>query len=351
MDKRKTTNILLLIIALPVVFYILKILSFIFIPLFFSMFIALIFLPLMRFLRKKRIPKIINLLIVIIIIGVFFKSASEIVQISSREILSSENNLFEKAETKLEKLVLPAEEFLGIERVEGKSLLFYYAGKADLSKYFGSTVDFIGNTLSMILMTAFFTILLLAESMNFQKVLNKTILRRKFSSVKVFLRIEKDIIKFIKVKFLISFLTGLGFSLACYFFGVSFPIFWGLFAFAINFIQMIGSVISTISVSAFAFIEIDSSGSLFFFVLTVTLIQIVMGSILEPVFMGKSFSINVITILIMLMFWGFLWGIPGMILSVPVTVFLKIILEQFPKTKIISDLMSGPELISVNKKK
>lgn len=350
MGKRKTTNILLLIIALPVVFYILKILSFIFIPLFFSMFIALVFLPLMRFLGKKRIPKIINLLIVIIIIAVFFKSASEIVQLSSREILNSDNHLMEKAEFKLDHLVLPVEEFLGIERAEGKSLLLYYAGKINLSKYFGSTMDFLGNIFSMTLMTAFFTILLLAESMNFQKVLNKTILRRKFSSVKVFLRIEKDIIKFIKVKFLISFLTGLGFSLACYFFDVSFPIFWGLLAFVINFIQMIGSIFSTAFLSLFAFIELDTSGSLFFFILTITLIQIVMGSVLEPIFMGKSFSINVITILIMLMFWGFLWGIPGMILSVPITVFIKIILEQFSGTKIISDLMSGPDLIKVNKK-
>jgi predicted PurR-regulated permease PerM len=56
--------------------------------------------------------------------------------------------------------------------------------------------------------------------------------------------------------------------------------------------------------------------------------------------MGKSFSINIIAVLIMLMFWGFLWGIPGLIMAIPITVFLKIIFEQFPSTKNISDLMS-----------
>ena len=61
--------------------------------------------------------------------------------------------------------------------------------------------------------------------------------------------------------------------------------------------------------------------------------------------MGKSFSINVITILVMLMFWGFLWGVPGMILSIPITVLIKIILEQFPKTKVIANLMSSSESI------
>lgn len=350
MNERRTSNILLLIIALPVVFYILKLLSFIFIPLVFSMFIALIFWPLIRWLNKKKIPKKIGLVIVILIIGIFFKLAGELIQLSSKEIINSENKLFEKAELKLETLIIPMEEFLGIERVEGESITLHYIRKIDLSKTFGSTFDLIGNTITMTLMTFFFAILLLAESLNFQKILNKTIIRQKFSSVKVFMRIENDLITFIKVKFIISFFTGLGFTLACYFFDVSFPVFWGLFAFAINFVQMIGSVISVSLLSLFAFVELDTTGVLLFFILTITLVQLIMGGILEPIFMGKSFSINVITILVMLMFWGFIWGIPGLILSIPITVFIKIILEQYPKTKILANLMSGSELINIKEK-
>ncbi len=345
MNERRTTNILLLIIALPVFFYVLKLLSFIFIPLAFSMFIALLFWPLVRWLKKKKIPKTISILIVIFIIGVFFKLTGEVIQLSSKEILASENNLFEKAESKLESLIIPLESYFGIERVEGKSITLHYFQEIDVSKTFGSTIDLISSTITMTLITFFFAILLLAESLNFQKILNKTVIRQKFSSVKVFMRIEKDLITFIKVKFIISFFTGLGFTLACYFFDVSFPIFWGLFAFVVNFVQMIGSVISVLLLSLFAFIELDTMGTLLFFILTITLVQLIMGGILEPIFMGKSFSINVITILVMLMFWGFLWGIPGMILSIPITVFIKIILEQFPKTKVIANLMSGSELI------
>ncbi len=350
MNERRTTNILLLIIALPVLFYILKLLSFIFIPLVFSMFIALIFWPLIRWLRKKKVSKTISLLIVFLIIGVFFKLSGELIQLSSKEFLASEGNLFEKAELKLEPLIIPFEEFFGIERVEDESIILYYLNEVDLLKTSGSAIDFLGNTISMILMTFFFAFLLLAESLNFQKVLNSTIFSQKYSSVKVFMRIEKDIITFIKVKFVISFFTGLGFTLACYFFDVSFPIFWGLLAFVINFVQMIGSVVSVILLSLFAFVELDTTGTLLFFILTITLVQVIMGGILEPIFMGKSFSINVITILVMLMFWGALWGIPGMILSIPITVFIKIILEQFPKTRVIAQLMSGSELISIKEK-
>jgi len=92
--------------------------------------------------------------------------------------------------------------------------------------------------------------------------------------------------------------------------------------------------------SIFSFAQIDQTGTLVAFIFIIIGIQILFGSILEPIFMGKTFSINTITILIMLMFWGYLWGIPGLILSVPITVALKTILDQFPRTQIISKIMS-----------
>ncbi|MFK7785743.1 MAG: AI-2E family transporter, partial [Crocinitomicaceae bacterium] len=140
-------------------------------------------------------------------------------------------------------------------------------------------------------------------------------------------------------KFLISAGTGIGTGFVCYTFGVSFPIFWGIFAFAINFVQMVGSFIAIIMCSIFAFVELEIGTSLLYFVLSVTGVQVIFGSILEPIFMGKSFSINIIVVLVMLMFWGYVWGITGMIMSIPLTVFAKIILEQFEKTKRIARLM------------
>lgn len=145
------------------------------------------------------------------------------------------------------------------------------------------------------------------------------------------------------VKFIISLFTGIGFSIACYFFDIDFPIFWGLFAFAVNFIQMIGSVVSVILLSGFALVQVDSTGGLAAFILIITGVQILFGAILEPIFMGRTFSINVITILFMLAIWGFVWGIPGLIMAIPITVFLKITLEQFPKTRRIAETMEGPK--------
>ncbi len=341
MNTTRTTNILLLIIVLPIIFYVLKILSFIFVPLVFSMFIALLFLPLMRWFKKLKFPKPISISIVLIIIFVALRIGAKLIQLSSKEILATKDTFFDTATIKLQAALITIFDFFGIDSIENENVLSQLIQKDNLLQNFGTTVDFIGSTLSMTLMTVFFVVLWLGESVSFQNILNNTILKQKHTSIKTFMKIESDLVKFIKVKFIVSLFTGIGIGLACYFFDVSFPIFWGLFAFIINFVQMIGSFISVMLLSLFAFVELDPTSTLFFFILSITLVQVLFGGILEPVFMGKSFSINIITILVMLMFWGYIWGVPGMIMSIPITVFLKIILEQFPKTKVIANFMSG----------
>ena len=337
LTERRTTNILLLVIVVPLVFYLLKTLSFIFIPLVFSMFIALLFLPLMRWLGKRKIPKLFSILIVVLIIAGGLAIGAELIKLSSRQIMEN-SAFFDKAEDKLTNLMFYMEENFGITPPKDKNIISQFVQKDNI----GSTVDFLRKFLTMILMTAFFVVLWLAESINMHKVLNNTILKQRHASIKAFMKIEKDLITFIKVKFLVSLLTGIGTGLACVFFDVSFPIFWGLFAFVINFVQMVGSFISVILLSIFAFVELEPTSTLFFFIISITGVQVLFGAILEPIFMGKSFSINVITVLVMLMLWGYIWGIPGLIMAIPITVFLKIILEQFPNTKVLASLLSGP---------
>ncbi|MCA0132374.1 AI-2E family transporter [Winogradskyella alexanderae] len=339
LNQRRTTNILLLTIAIPLIFYLLKILSFIFIPLIFSMFIALLFLPLMRWLGRRNVPKFISIIIVLLLVTGGLKLGAELVQLSSKEILATKSDFFPKAEAKLADLRLYLFNNYGIEFEQDQNLISQFFQKENI----GSTIGFLRKFFTTILMTAFFVVLWLAESINVHKLLNNTILKQRHTSIKAFMKIEKDLIKFIKVKFLVSALTGLFTGLMCVFFDVSFPIFWGLFAFAINFVQMVGSFISVIFLSIFAFVELDPTSTLFFFIISITMVQVIFGAILEPIFMGKSFSINIIAVLVMLMLWGFLWGIPGLIMAIPITVFIKIILEQFDSTKVIASLLSGDE--------
>lgn len=341
-NELKTIRILLTIIVVPIVFSLLNLLSFIFIPLFFAFFFALLFSPILRWLSRKNVPKTMALLIVSSIVVVSLLGAAKIGQVAGQEITSADQSFWNVAAVKIDKVLVDTENFLGIQ-LRGSDFKTIVKNKEvveAVQKNVGSTLKVLQKTFTMTLMSVFFLILLLSGSMNFQKVMHDTLFVSKLSSIKTFLTIERSIVTFIKVKSITSLLTGLGFGLTCYFFGVSFPLFWGLLAFMLNYIQLLGSVIVTVFLIIFAFVEINTVGTLVLFGVILLATQLLFGSVLEPILMGQSFKINTIAVLVMLMLWGYLWGVAGMVLAVPITVILKTILEKFPKTQTIAKVLS-----------
>jgi predicted PurR-regulated permease PerM len=344
LNELKTIKNLLVVIVVPLVAYLLKELSFIFVPLTSAVFIALLFMPMMRWMFKRKVPGIISLIIVIAIMAAGVKVGVELVKISIKEIKGTDITYWQGVGEKLNDIVLPIEDFFGINTEGGDNSLTNLIQSEEFTqsiyKNFGSTINFLRVTISMILVTVFFLLLLLTGSMDVQKVMEDTIFKKRTPAIKTYIKIEKSIVQFIKVKFVLSALTGIGFGLACVIFGIRFPFFWGLIAFVINFVQLIGTIVATSALSLFAYAEMEPSGTLLFFILVIVGIQVLFGGVLEPIFMGKSFSINTVSVLVMLMLWGYIWGIPGLILSVPITVLVKTIMEQLPKTKVIANIMS-----------
>ena len=343
-DNLKTTNNLLLILAVPVVFYVLKLLSFIFIPLVLAIFIALLFMPMIRWFSRKKVPKFIALASVILIITAVIFGSIKLVQLSGMELTSGPETLYEQLDARIGESVVSLAEMAGIDTKTRDSALTSMLLDPKVSNLlyenFGATFSVLRKTVSVILLTIFFLVLLLAGSLNFKDILQDTVFKQSTKTIKTFRKIEKSIAKFIKVKFVVSLGTGIGFSVVCMIFDISFPFFWGLFAFTINFVQMVGSVVSTILASLFAIIELQSPGLTVGAIVLFTAVQVVFGSVLEPIMMGRSFSINIVTVLVMLMFWGFLWGVPGLILAIPITVLIKTILEQFESTKVMAKIMA-----------
>lgn len=334
---------LLIMMAIPLAFYVLYLLKFIFIPLFAAIFVSVLFMPLVRKMKEKKIPGWLSITVCVMIIVTLMFLGVQVIKFSASEITQADPEFVSIAEQRFEDVskaithYFAEDEQVAEESADALSITnaqdWFVENGPDL-------VTSIMGSVSRFLMFLFFLILLLANTLDMQKLMHILIFNQKLPSIRTFLKIEKSIVKFIWVKFLLSLFTGIGFTIACYAFDVSFPIFWGFFTFAINFVQMIGSVIAVIVVTLFSIIEISAPGTLATFALVLTGIQVLFGGILEPILMGKSFSINTITVLIMLALWGFVWGIPGLIMSVPITVLLKTILEQIPDTKKYADLMS-----------
>lgn len=344
LNEQSTTNKLLLVLVIPVIFYSLQLLSFIFIPLMFAIFIALLFTPMMRWMKKRKVPQFIALGTVILILAFTGFSGFKIVQMSGKQIEEGKSEIFKKLDNKVEQVVTPFAETLGLDQSNGESTIKGLLKSDKIEQFildnFTITISFIQSTVVNILMTLFFLMLLLAGSLNFKDILQSTLFSGGTQSVKTFMKVERSVSDFLKVKIFVSLLTGIAFGIIAWSLGISFPLFWGLLAFVINFVQMVGSVVSTVLVMIFAFIEIESPGTLLLAAILFTGAQVLFGAVLEPIFMGRSFSINIIVVLVMLMFWGFIWGVPGLILSIPLTVLFKTILNEFEGGKKFAKLMS-----------
>jgi predicted PurR-regulated permease PerM len=126
-------------------------------------------------------------------------------------------------------------------------------------------------------------------------------------------------------------------------FGIKFAVFWAFLAFIFSYVPNIGSTLSTILPILMAVIQLDSIESLLIFAILLVAMHFVMGNVVEPIIMGNRLRLNTLTVLFGLVFWGYIWGIPGMILSVPLLVIMKIILERYPEVSIIGRVMGYPE--------
>ncbi|AEJ61077.1 protein of unknown function UPF0118 [Spirochaeta thermophila DSM 6578] len=152
--------------------------------------------------------------------------------------------------------------------------------------------------------------------------------------------ISEQISRYLAVKFLISLATGLLVWAAYSLIGLDFAFIWGLLAFLFNFIPNIGSAVVWGLSSLFAVIQFYPdwqhpllvSGSMI-------LIQMVMGNLLEPKLAGEQLNLSPVVVLFSLLFWGWLWGVAGMFIAVPLTVIVKIVCENIPQLKAVSILM------------
>ena len=153
-----------------------------------------------------------------------------------------------------------------------------------------------------------------------------------------FKKINEQIKKYIVSKILINFSAGVIVTAIFAIFGLDFPIIWGMFTFLFNFIPTIGSAIALILPVAMALIQFGSIGYAILIALIIIGVQTVIFNFLEPAIV----NLNPLLILLAVLAWGYIWGIVGMLLAVPLTAIIKIIISnsESPDLQFISDLMS-----------
>lgn len=335
----KIIKVGILIIASVVVLFVLRLFSFIFIPFFLALFIAILLLPILNYFESKKIPNWLGILIIVIISTLFIWVNILVLQRTSVELFQSKDEIIAEANEKINPLLIKVQHFLGVESVaEASENTIDFKALAEENS--GKFLNQVSTFFTRLFMTLFFLALFLTGAQLFEVFLNR-VTNNDEDSIHVFREIKGSLNGFIKVKFLTSTMTGVGFGLTAMFFGVKFALFWGLTAFLLNFVQLIGSFFITVVLLVFGFVEIQHTGTFLIFGAILIALQMSIGGVLEPIFMGKRFQINTITVLISLAVWGFIFGIAGLILAIPIAVFVKLILERIPATKYLAKLLSS----------
>lgn len=146
---------------------------------------------------------------------------------------------------------------------------------------------------------------------------------------------------YLAIKTLVSFMTGALIAVWVWALGVDFPLLWGLLAFLLNFIPNIGSILAGVPAVLLAFLQFGA-GSALAVAAGYMVVNLVMDNVVEPRFMGRGLGLSSLAVFLSLVFWGWLWGTVGMLLSVPLTMTLKIALEIREETRWIGVLLGPP---------
>jgi predicted PurR-regulated permease PerM len=137
-----------------------------------------------------------------------------------------------------------------------------------------------------------------------------------------------DVQHYLRLKTAISLATGTFIGLWLLALGVEYPILWGLLAFLLNFIPNFGSLMAALPPALLVLIQDGPGGRFLMVVLAYVIVNLVVGSILEPRIMGRSLGLSPLVVRLSLLFWGWVWGGVGLLLAVPLTMVVKLLLEH-----------------------
>jgi AI-2 transport protein TqsA len=306
------------------------------VPFLLSIFISVICSPLLFWLRRKGLPMWAALLTVIAMVllgGVLFVMLTGAsLNNFSQSLPLYQQNLHEKI-SEISLLLKKA----GVN-LPDKEILGYFDPGAIIS-FTSSILSGLGGVLSDAFLIFITVIFILLEEATFNSKLSSILCKSK-EQMCLLNNIASDINHYMAIKTWISLGVGVFVTIWLVILGIDYPILWGLLAFIMNYIPVIGSIIAAVPVILLALVQVgilQASLAAAGFVA----IHIIVGNILEPRIMGKGLGLSTLIVFLSLVFWGYILGPVGMLLSVPLTMVMKIAFSSSEETRWIGTLMDS----------
>jgi len=332
----KAAQILIIIAAFVVVAAGMSAAKAIIVPFLLAAFISISGSPILFWLKKRKVPTWLALLIVMCGILCFLLLIAGLVG-SSVNDFSSKLPFYEARLKGQTNAVLDWLEGIGLDaaRLELNKIF----NSAAVMKFVASLLNELGGVLKngfLILLTVIF--MLLEASSVPAKV--RTIFRDPEASLGNLKKFTDTVVRYIAIKTWISFVTGAFVAILLTIMGVDYPLLWGLLAFILNYIPNIGSIMAAVPAVLLTIIQLGLGRALVV-AIGYVVINIVMGNFIEPRLMGQRLGLSTLVVFLSLIFWGWILGPVGMLLSVPLTMTVKIALDNSEDTRWIAVLLGS----------
>ncbi len=157
----------------------------------------------------------------------------------------------------------------------------------------------------------------------------------------VFGEFREKVSRYIVAKIFVSSLTATVTAIVFFIIDADLILMFAMLTFLLNFIPNVGSIIAVAVPLPILYLQFGFNSPLWIFLISCSLAQFIIGNILEPKLLGDSLDLHPVAVLFFLMFWGLVWGIPGMFLAVPITSLLKILFERLEPTRPLAELLAG----------
>ncbi len=306
-------------------------------PFLLALFISIICAQPISWLEKKRMPRWLALIVVISGLVILFSGFAFLI---GGTVSSFTGNVSKYEST----LTTISNSFIQFLNEKGLKIqpdeVSKFIQPARILEFTASAVNgllnMMGNTFLIFLITLF----ILMEFGSFA-VKAKAILSGSDESIAYFSIITQNIRHYLGIKTLVCLSIGIFIYIALLIIGVDYPLLWALIAALMNYIPNIGSILAAIPAVLFALVQFGLGGALWTLG-SFLLINNVLGNFVEPRIMGKGLGLSTLVVFLSLLFWGFILGTVGMFLSVPLTMTIKIILEQNENTRWIAILLGTP---------
>jgi len=303
-------------------------------PILFALVLALLFSPIYAWLRRRRIPTPLALIIMLIGLSVLFVGIFLILGVSIARFSGEIGSYVGKLNVQVSN-VQDLAKSLGLSNVDIHDAVKPSALAGAISSVLSGVADFLSSLFLILIIVLFF----IAEGPAMMNRLHASAGRDR-PQVQRLTVFGRNVVRQLGLRAIVNLVTGAGVTLLLFVLGVDFPLMWGILAFFLSFIPWIGLPLAVAPAVVLALAEHGIERALLV-IAGVIVINILAENALSPMLMGRGLSLSPTILFLGFIFWAWLLGGPGAFLAVPLTIFVVLMLETFPETRWLASLMGG----------